>query len=216
MSDLDSRQLRAFDSFGQKFSKPGAHKYGLGTPGGPLQFTIDVVNSGGAANPTTHVVTVSYAAGQFRPDQDPLKIGVGDVVVWKDPKADDPPYAVVGSGPTGDFGNGKMAHESFYTHTFIASRTYDWRDAHGGGMKGSVKVNSVDVKNPSDYNAWLESIKTGPVIQIDGTKLANGDVVIPIGGTVCWTVQNAAGIALVDALLPLTNVGPGHSRSGSL
>jgi len=200
--DLDSRVLRYLDCFGQKFSTAGRHRYGLGLQPGPEEnFTIEVAARPNPAGAAQHHVTVAFADGSHKPDQDPIEIALGDVVTWSPAAESTAPFGVFGAGPSGTFANGRMRHESIFTHVFTVPRAHSWVDVNGGGATGSIIVQQVKVKTQEEYNAWLESVKKPHVVHIKGKKIDNVQLDIPVGGTVCWAIENTGGVAVVDRLL---------------
>lgn len=203
MTDLDSRLLRYLDCFGQKFSTAGKHRYGLGLQPSPAaqDFTIDVGAKPNPVGATQHHVTVAFAEGKHKPDHDPIEIALGDVVTWSSVSESMPPFSVFGDGPSGTFENGKMRHECIYTHVFTVPRVHAWIDAHGGGAAGSITVKQVKVTTQDEYKRWFESVKKASVVHIQGKKFDNAALEIPVGGTVCWAIENTGGIAVTDRLL---------------
>jgi plastocyanin len=208
MSDLDSRALRQFNMFGQKFSAAGNVTYRLGPVpsllalgSGDSEFIVEVTPAKAQQPSGQHHVTVRLHGGKHVPDQPQLQVAEGDVVTWNAPDATTPPFIVEGTGPGGPFSSAAMRHEAIYTHVFTAPGDYRWVDANGSGLSGDIHVNAVAGDTEQHRQAWLASLNQGVLIHIQGTDVQPASVQLTIGMTVFWAVERTNGIAIADVRL---------------
>ena len=153
--NLDSRALRNFDCYGQRFMRPGTYPYAL-VPAGSVgagdsyPYLIDVVETSserGEGDIQQTAVTVRFVKerhgdccderisdpGRFVPDQERVTIEAGDMVMWNSPDAATRPFAVVGQKDF--FGSDAMTNECGYTHVFTTPGEHEYVDAHGSGLR---------------------------------------------------------------------------------
>lgn len=208
MSDLDSRALRQINMFGQKFSTAGNVTYRLGPmpslsaliPNNP-EFIIEVTPAKAPQASTQHHVAVRLDGGRHVAEPPQLQIAEGDVVTWAAPDATTPPFTVEGTAPAGSFSSAAMRHEAIYTHVFTAPGDYRWVDANGSSLAGDIHVNPVAGDTEQDRRAWLESLRQGTLIHIQGTDASPASVQLTVGMTVFWAVERTNGIAIADIRL---------------
>jgi plastocyanin len=194
--------------FGQKFSTAGNVTYRLGPmpsltaliPNQP-EFIIEVMPAKAPPASTQHHVTVRLDGGRHVADPAQLQIAEGDVVTWAAPDATTPPFTVDGTGPSGPFSSAAMRHEAIYTHVFTAPGDYHWVDAHGSSLAGDIHVNPVAGDTEQDRQAWLDSLRQGTLIHIQGTDFSPASVQLTVGMTVFWAVERTNGIAIADSRL---------------
>jgi plastocyanin len=210
MNALDSRFLRLGDCYARKFGKSGSVRYVLTVaaghcmPVGDGAFTI-TVGPRPAKKETSrqHNVVVRLKNSVLVAEPPSLQIDAGDMILWHTPDAAAHGFAVVGEGDAGNFNSGALTDESVYTHAFGLPGLYDWVDAHGGKVRGQIRVKTVEAKEPNDCKKWLETLGKGSLITINGEKAEPKQIDILAGQTVFWAVQKAPGISITDAKLLL-------------
>lgn len=203
MSEFDGRTLRYVDTFGQRFSEAGNYRYRLGVSpylrlpdGDDDEFEILVARAEGKGGSAQHHLTVSWNDGRFRPDRDRVEIRSGETVTWAAADVAVPVFEVAGSGPGGAFGSVRLHHEALVAHMFMSPGRYRWADAGDPDVGGTIKVRQVLTNNKAEFDAWVKSVSSGTLIRIVGDKADKSQVEIPVGHTVCWTVEKSKGLAL--------------------
>lgn len=206
MNSLDSRLLQYVDCYAQRFAEPGTVEYELTTlagtclPLGTETFTIDVAEAPQRKG-VQHTVVVRRVEGSLRPEPARLQIEAGDMVLWNTPDASGAGYVVRGEGAGGGFDSSALRHEAVYTHAFGLPGTYEWRDAHGSGLRGEVVVELLDCRDTKAAARWHKALKSGSLVTIRGKTARPRRVEILAGQTVFWSVENAEGISITDARL---------------
>lgn len=208
MSEFDGRTMRYTDLFGQRFTKPGAHHYRLGVrPDLRLpdddddEYEVIVGPDAGKGGTSQHHVTVQWQDGHFQPDPARVEIRAGEVVTWSATDASVPVFEVAGSGPGGAFSSGKLQNEALVTHVFMSPGRYRWSDADSDAS-GVIEVRQVLTSTKAEFDAWIKSVSSGTLIRIVGEKSDRPEVEIPVGHTVCWTVEKSKGLTLQVELVP--------------
>ena len=89
-----------------------------------------------------HNVVVHVDGARFTPDEDSLTIEEGDLVLWNCPHATTIPFVIAGDDEFFDSSN--LVNECGFSHAFGSPGEYRWRDAHGSGIGGVVRVSAPD------------------------------------------------------------------------
>lgn len=204
MDTFDSRVLRNTDCFGQRFSRPGTYRYAitraaLGGLSFEAPFSITVGRGGGGGETGQHHVAVRLDGHHLVADPPELKVSVGDFVMWHAPDPTTPPYAV--QGEKDFFSSTALRSEAGYSHAFGLPGEYEWRDANGGGPRGVVRVQEVRADTPEARRAWVERLRKGTLVMVNGDSAEPAIVDVVVGQTVFWIVGKAAGVTVTDARL---------------
>ncbi len=209
-NDFDSRALGPANCYAQRFMRAGVFRYAL-VPGyaqaisTDFPFVINVVegdakkqdSSPQSADINQHNLSVSRSDRGFAVDRASLTIGIGDLVMWNGGRQ--VPFAVAGEA---DFFNSyRMVNECGYTHAFGKAGTYEWRDAFGSDLGGTVHVRDPDCKSESDLRKWREALSEGTVVMIADGKVDQREIKIMTGQTVYFAIVKTNGISITDVRL---------------
>jgi plastocyanin len=205
IDSFDSRALRNTDCYGQRFMRAGTYRYDLvnaawvpATSEHPYQVRVTAAK-GADRVMQQHTVLVRADGNRFRPDDETLRVDVGDLVVWHCPDAAGTPFAVVGDKAF--FGNAALVNESGFSHAFSAAGEYPWVDAHGSDLGGVVRVNDPPCDNMEDFRSWQRQLSKGTLVMITGSRAEPAVVDILTGQTVYFAVVKAGGISVTDERL---------------
>jgi len=203
MSEFDGRTMRHTDTFGQRFTDTGTYRYRLGVSpylrlpdGDDDEFEVVVARAEGKAGSAQHHLRVSLRDGQFRPDRDRVEIRSGETVTWAAEDAAVPVFEVAGTGPGGAFSSARLQHEALIAHVFMSPGRYRWSAAGDADFGGTIKVRQVLTNTKAEFDAWVKSVSTGTLIRIVGEEADKVQIEVPVGHTVCWTVEKSKGLAL--------------------
>lgn len=205
MDLFDSRALRYTDSFGQRFMRAGRYPYDLRSAAwGGLRrpsprFVIDVSEERTGDKMTQHDVRVSLEGGALVADPPELSVSVGDMVLFATRDAKAPPFVVVGEKDF--FSSGALSTEAGYAHAFGLPGEYEWVDANGSPLHGTVRVATPEEEGQRDRDAWMAQLSKGTLIMVEGDKCEPSEVDILTGQTVFWVVTRAPGVSITDARL---------------
>jgi plastocyanin len=204
LDSLDSRALRLNNCYGQRFMREGRYVWnalpaGGGAMNGERPFTIEVKPRKSEGKMTQHDVAVRWHGKGFDTQQAALVIEVGDLVLWHCADADAPGYEIAGDQPF--FGSAALANECGFTHAFGLPGRYDWVDAHGSGISGSVQVSAADCKTREDLARWQKLAAEPTLVMIQGGKAEPRDVKIMVGQTVYFAIVTGPGITVTDQRL---------------
>lgn len=210
---LDSRTLRLTNCYGQRFMREGHYTWnalpaGGGAISGDRPHSIEVRPRKGEGKMTQHDVALRWQDGRFVPDQAKLSIEVGDLVLWHCNDARAPGYEI--AGDQAFFGSASLVNECGYTHAFGLPGRYDWVDAHGSGLGGSVVVEAVDCKTRQDLAKWQARVAEPTLVMIQGGKVEPRDVKIMVGQTVYFAIVTGPGITITDKRLVWQDPGCGQ------
>lgn len=213
MTDLDSRILGYTDCFGQRFTAVGTHPYRLRIGGGfsvPSEdgqdYKIQVAGKK-AGEQRQHHVKVSIRDGRLLAEPARLEIAPGDIVTWG-AESGVPGYVVEGGSGQFRFSSAELAHESVYFHSFGQPGTYRWIDSRRGKLGGEVEVRDVRPANQAEFDDWLKQLEQGSLVHVKTDQVSPTRVKLPVGGTVCWTIEGDARISVTDIRLVHTNGPP--------
>jgi plastocyanin len=212
MNTLDSRSLRTGDCFGQKFPVSGEVRYfvsagaelvpeaGKRSEGGYILRVIPA-NSGSKTN--QHNVQITRKGNRLEAAPAELEIHAGDGVLWYTTDPSVTGFHVAGAGKEFRFSSACIETDAVYTHVFGVPGTYEWRDPHGTGIRGSVEVENAAHCNSGERNDWYEALKKPAAFEIKAGKSSPASVKIVVGQTVFWSISDGKGIAITDSrLLP--------------
>lgn len=220
MDTFDSRTLGYTDCYARAFPSAGRIQYSLSF-GGPHPDPADatlviLVGDKPRGQPTQHDVTVRCKEGRLVADPARIEIASGDVVLWHAIDSTTPRFTVRGVDPESAWSNSALSGWSLFSHVFGLPGEFHWVDAIGGKLSGSVVVASPRAaKDPSDHRDWMNTLKSGAFVSIDGHSVTPQTVEIVVGQVVLFAVSNvpAPGLTITDRrLLPatvLSNVGIG-------
>ena len=206
---LDSRALRVTDCYAQRFMKAGTYRYNVLPVGGyhvteARPFTIKVQERATQTKMTQHAVVVKAESGRFRVDRNEVTIEAGDLVLWNCPDTRAMPYTVIGDKEF--FGSHRLLNESGYSHAFGSPGEYHWRDAHGSGAAGVVRVKNPECKTEPDFRRWHQSLTKGTLVTITDGRAEPQEIDIVTGQTVFFAITKGPGISITDhRLLPQQN-----------
>jgi len=198
---FDSRMLRNTDCYGQRFSRPGTYRYAitraaLGGLSFEAPFIVKVGRCGG--KPQQHHVAVRLEGHHRVADPPELAVSVGDYVMWNAPDPKTPPYVV--EGEKGFFSSSALRSEAGYSHAFGLPGEYEWRDANGG-PRGVVRVAAVTADTPEARRKWVERLRKGTLVMVNGDSADPKSVDIVVGQTVFWVIGKTEGVTITDARL---------------
>src|SRR5258708_18581190 len=177
MNALESRFLGWGDAYARDVGRPGSGRYALTAaagqcmPAGDGAYTITVGPSPSKKETNRqHNVLVRQNNSTLVAEPPSLQIDAGDMILWHTPDGAAHGFAVVGEGDAGNFNSGALTDESVYTHAFGLPGLYEWVDAHGGKVRGQIRVKTVEAKERNDCKKWLEALGKGALITINGEK----------------------------------------------
>jgi hypothetical protein len=78
---------------------------------------------------------------------------------------------------------------------------YEWVDAYGSKVGGTVVVRSPECKDKKAQAQWLRALEDGNVVTISGEKVHPPKLQVITGQTVVWAIEKAPGISITDARL---------------
>jgi hypothetical protein len=221
MFDLDSRLIRFGDSYTQAFPRVGDFSYRVEAPTFPHPPNTYMlhVSQPGPNPPALHEELVSLGEGYdlLVRDQD-LTVFQHDLVRWHTESFEFPAFRVVGGDVQFQFDSARLTDGAVYTHRFGSEGTYEWVDANGSGIHGTVRVDppptfltsrfaerhSLEYREArttfmADYQAAVSEAK---VVRIHGSTVDPPELVgVAIGQPVVWIIQNAPGITITDRRL---------------
>lgn len=204
LDNFDSRHLQATDGYGQRFMREGSYAWhALPAGGGAMNlerpFSIQVGTRKSEGKMTQHAVLLRWDGGRFVPDRDKLAIEAGDLVSWHCPDQQAPAFEIAGDKPF--FDSGTLTNECGYSHAFGLPGTYAWRDAHGSGLHGVVRVKAVQCANRSELAHWRAKIGKAELVMINQGKAEPAQVDIVVGQTVYFAVVTGPGVSITDERL---------------
>jgi hypothetical protein len=205
MSEFDSRLLRYTDCFGQKLPATGQYRFQLGIKpsmrladvGGDHGHSVEVQDGEGTHEAVQRHVPVDWKNGTFEPQVAVGKASAGDVLTWSGAGPDTPPFEVEMTGPGGNSGSGSMSNGALVTHAFLVPGTYTWHIGDQKEPAGRIRVDQVIAHNKDEFDAWVKSVSQGPMVRIVSGRPDHGDLQIPVGGTICWTVETSSNVFIV-------------------
>ncbi|HZN14607.1 MAG TPA: hypothetical protein VFB78_10095 [Acidimicrobiales bacterium] len=204
MDTLDSRALRYTDCFGQRFMRAGRFPYAVVRTGQQgltdAPFAV-IVDKGADGRPMDqHEVTVNVVDRRLVAQPAELRIVEGDMVLWNAPEGDTPPYAIAGEKEF--FSSAALQNESGFTHAFGLPGEYEWRDANGSGLGGTVIVRPPEgTDTEAGRRRWMDQLAEGALVMIDGRRADPAKLEIVTGQTVFFIVVKAPGITITDVRL---------------
>jgi plastocyanin len=206
MNALDSRFIRTGDCFAHRFSTAGTFRYALSPlPSSlvahskePPALTVTVSASSGT-DQNSHYVTVSSSGGKLDASPAQIKVAANDLVVWSPNQSVTMGFRVRGRIGDDVVDSGSLYTESIFTHAFGLSGRYEWRDANGSPLTGSVVVAMPDKEFGQE--AWLRLLEEGKLVHVRGDRAEPSEVEIVVGQTVVWAVEDAPGVTITDANL---------------
>lgn len=203
MDVFDSRALGPFDSYGQRFMRPGSFHYNLvpaGFTGMSLEyrFSVVVTEAEEEHRMEQHNVAVRTEGRELWAEPEDLTVAVGDLVLWHGPGLRTR-FAV--DGDREFFRSSGLATESGYSHAFGVAGDYRWVDANGSKLSGRVVVTDMDASTDAGRRRWLETLRKGTVVMIQGESAEPAEVKIITGQTVFFAVTKAPGVSITDERL---------------
>jgi plastocyanin len=204
VTNLDSRSLTYVDTFGRRFDRPGQVRYRVVSAAvvcqparDELPLSIEVTTGKGGEQ---HDVTVRPDEDRITADPPELRIAAGDVVLWHS-LSTAPGYAVQGESDAGPFDSTSFTSGMLYTHAFGIPGDYEWIDAIGRSVSGTVEVGSLDPNDRKQCGEWMEALEHGTLVVINGKRSDPPKVSIVAGQTVFFAVTEADGITITDSRL---------------
>jgi plastocyanin len=204
LDNLDSRHLQATDCYGQRFMREGSFSYHVLPAGGgavnldrPFSITVGTRKSEGKM--TQHAVALAWDGERFVPDRGKLVIEAGDLVSWNCPDQKAPAYEVAGDKPF--FDSSTLTNECGYSHAFGMPGTYTWRDAHGSGLHGVVRVKAVACATRAQLAHWRVQVGKAQLVMVNQGKAEPAEVDIVVGQTVYFAIVTGPGVSITDQRL---------------
>ena len=207
MNSLDSRFLRYGDTFGQKFSQPGRYSYRFGLSAfGQLavagrDFIINVEpikDNPNNRKARQHDVVVRREDKQLKADPPELTIGVGDVVLWGASDSTIPGFSIGGYSKNDSFHSAALARGAVYTHIFGSPGEFNWEDANGHHVSGTVTVTMPETGSQEELEYYRKRLSEGVLVLIRGQEVEPKRVEISVGQTVFFAVEKADGVTITD------------------
>ena len=215
MNALDSRFIRRANCFAHRFSAPGTFAYALSPlPSSffahhdepPAQAVIVTAREDGGGTRHQYQITVSSVDGELRTRPAELRVAVGDLVTWSGDKSVTFGFRIRGRIGDEVVDSASMRTESIFTHAFGLPGTYEWADANGSGLRGQVRVRTLEASVGTEE--WLSRLERGTLVHVRGERAEPQAVDILVGQTVVWAVEDAPGISITDtALIPAGGTG---------
>ena len=205
LNQLDSRAIGRASCFAQRFMRPGTYAYNVVAGHGAAlnasyPFVIQV-EDGKKGEMTQHNVVVRQGDGGLTVDQPKLKIRTGDLVLWSGLGSLSVAFAVVGERDF--FSSARMTNECGYSHAFGTEGEYRWRDAHGSGLGGVVRVRNPKAADAKGLAKWREQLAQGSTVMIQNGKVDRAEIEVLTGQTVFFAIVTGPGISVTDErLLP--------------
>jgi plastocyanin len=211
MNTLDSRFIQLGNCFTHRFSASGTFAYALspipssfvahhGEP--PAQAVMVTAKEDDSGTQRQHYVKVSSVEGELRARPTELRVTVGDLVTWSGDKSLTFGFRVRGRIGNEAIDSASMRTESIFTHAFGLPGTYEWADANGSGLRGQVRVRTLEAS--ADPEEWLSRLERGTLVHVRGEQAEPESVDILVGQTVVWAVEDAPGISITDTTLIAT------------
>ena len=199
---LDSRAIGRTSCFAQRFMRPGTYAYNVvAGRGGAINtaypFAI-LVEDGKKGEMAQHNAVVTQGDKGLTVDQPQLRIRTGDLVLWSG-NGLTAPFAVAGERDF--FSSERMANECGYSHAFGTEGEYRWRDAHGSGLGGVVRVRDPKVGDVKAFAKWREQLAEGNIVMIQDGKVHTPDLEIMTGQTVFFAIVTSPGVSVTDERL---------------
>lgn len=218
LDNLDSRHLQATDGYGQRFMREGTYGYNALTAGGgginlERPFSIHVGTRKSEGKMTQHPVTLRWDGERFIPDHDKLVIEAGDLVSWNCPDQKAPAYEIVGDKPF--FDSSMLTNECGFSHAFGMPGNYAWRDAHGSGLKGVVRVKAVACADRAALAHWHAQIGKAALVMVNQGKAEPAEVDIVVGQTVYFAIVTGPGVSITDERLVQAQHDCRHGRKAA-
>lgn len=218
LDNLDSRHLQATDCYGQRFMREGTYGYNTLTAGGgginlDRPFSIHIGPRKSEGKMTQHQVTLRWDGKGFTPDHDKLVVEAGDLVSWNCPDQKAPAYEIVGDKPF--FDSSTLTNECGYSHAFGMPGTYAWRDAHGSGLKGVVRVRAVACADRAALAHWRAQTAKAVLVMVNQGKAEPAEVDIVVGQTVYFAIVTGPGVSITDERLAQAQHDCHHARKAA-
>ena len=203
-NDFDSRALGRADCFAQRFMRPGEYRYAA-VPGHGQSLSTDhpFVIHVGENKPkkgddiVQHHVQVTQGESGLKVTPAMLTICVGDMVMWNGGR--NVPFAIVGEAEF--FNSYQMVNECGFSHAFGTAGTYEWRDAFGSGVGGTIHVRDPDCVKDPGLRKWHAALSEGTVVMIADGKVDKSEIKIMTGQTVFFAIVKSEGISITDCRL---------------
>lgn len=203
MNSLDSRYLEVGECYGHRFSRAGVIAYELSHlllpasaadagRGSALRITVAAPEDRREAQ--QHHVTVTERHGTLQAHPAELRIVSGDSVLWIADRSVKLGFCVRSTGEL-PFDSSALTSDSLYTHAFTRPGRYEWRDAHGSKLHGTVVVTAAKDGAIAD---WLDSLTAGTLVYVRGDVATPETLEVTVGQTVFWAIANADGISITD------------------
>lgn len=199
---LDSRAIGRTSCFAQRFMRPGTYAYNVmvgrgGAINTAYPFAI-LVEDGEKGEMAQHNVVVSQSETGLTVDEPKLRIRTGDLVLWSG-NGLSVPFAVAGEREF--LSSERMVNECGYSHAFGTEGEYRWRDAHGSGLGGVVRVRNPKAGDAKALAKWRESLAEGSIVMIQDGKVHTPELEIMTGQTVFFAIVTSPGISVTDERL---------------
>ena len=210
---FDSRALRYTDCYGQRFLKEGRFAYNTLPLGAQIlnderPYVVNVRSCTSDAKMIQSTVSLAWDGRCFVPDQVELEIEAGDLVLWHCPTPTAPAYTVVGDKAF--FSSATLASECGYSHAFTVPGTYEWADALGSGVGGTVVVTDPSMDSDPKIARWKRTLTKGELVMIGDGKADPARVQIVTGQTVFFAVSRGP-VTVTDRAL----IGPSSGKEKS-
>ena len=147
---------------------------------------------------TQHNAVVSQSEKGLTVDQPQLRIRTGDLVLWSGVGLTTP-FAVAGERDF--FSSEHMVNECGYSHAFGSEGEYRWRDAHGSGLGGVIRVRNPKAGDAKALAKWREALAEGSIVMIQDGKVHTPELEIMTGQTVFFAIVTSPGISVTDERL---------------
>ncbi|HEY6187172.1 MAG TPA: hypothetical protein VIW80_05800 [Pyrinomonadaceae bacterium] len=208
MNIFDSRAISPLDRFAQCFPVRAQYRYGFHpmTSGGgnpaSSPFTINVRETRDRKRESKqHNIIVKTDCGQLKAEPAVLDIEVNDLVSWSACDTSTPVFSVSGYSETHSFSSAMMSTGAIYAHAFGTNGVYEWGDANGQPLSGSVKVIMPPMSTPREIEAYRERLSKAVVVVIREGKAKPSEVEIVVNGVVYFVVEQGDGFTVTDRRL---------------
>jgi plastocyanin len=189
--NFDSRALHYTDCYGQRFMKAGRYSYNALATVAQIcnderPYVVNVKDRGDDTKMNQVTVCLTWDDRGFVPDHAEVEIGTGDLVLWHCPQPATPGYSVVGA--KGFFSSAALASECGYSHAFCQQGTYEWGDALGSRVGGTIVVTDPKVDTDAGMARWKKTLSRGGLVMVADGKAEPASVEIVTGQTVYFAV----------------------------
>jgi plastocyanin len=208
---FDSRSLGPGNCFGRPFHESGTFRYAVapgsgGAVAGEAHFTVVVGEGSRREEGRQHNVAVHFTDSHFEAVPREIEVAAGDFVLWHGADAAVPPFAI--AGEDGSFASDRLEKENVYTHVFGLAGEYQYGDARGSALAGTVRVVAPECPDEAALQRWREGAMQPALVMIERGRPKPSRLRIVVNQQVFFAVSDGPGVTITDKqLLDLPSYG---------